>query len=700
MSAGHHHRIIPGEAYPLGAHWNEQGVNFALFSAHAERVELCLFDAGGQNEVQRLELPACEDDVWHGFVPGLEPGAVYGYRVHGQFEPFAGHRFNPRKLLLDPYARRLHGRFTWHDSHFAYLRTGEDEDLTLDLTDNAPWMVKGVVDGAIARPAIRKPRIPWHQMVIYEAHPRGMTRLLPQLEDTLKGTYSGLSCDRIMQHLKALGVTTIELLPVHAFIDEHHLYSRGLTNYWGYNTLNFFTPHDAYQAGDDGPGEFRAMVDRLHDANIEVILDVVYNHSCEGNEFGPTLSFRGIDNSSYYHLEQASSRYYVNDTGCGNTFDVSHPRVMQMVMDSLRYWTSEMGVDGFRFDLAPVLGREPSGFTPKAGFFQAAAQDPQLAGSKLIAEPWDVGPGGYQLGGFPRQFSEWNDDYRDKVRSFWRGDQGVLPSFARRIHGSSDIFEAWGRKPRSSINFITSHDGFTLRDLVSYSQKHNQANGEDNKDGHNANFSSNFGIEGPTSNTRINAIRRRQQRNLLATLMLSQGIPMLQAGDERNRTQQGNNNAYCQDNELGWIDWRDETGEQATLTRFVGYLSELRARYPMLRAREYIHSPPGGEAMSILWLNAQGTEMREDQWQNPDQLVVGCFLSDHDRVKDQDQKILLVFNNSDSVCPFQLPECRLAHHWRWLLDTSLEQGMADHRPQVDCRSAVRVAPHSMALLAS
>jgi glycogen operon protein len=700
MSFTDHFRILPGEAYPMGAHWDGEGVNFALFSAHAERVELCLFDDQGQNELQRLDLPACEYDVWHGYVPGLAPGAVYGYRVHGPFDPLAGHRFNPGKLLLDPYARRLQGRFRWHDRHFAYLPGGDDEDLTLDPGDNAPWMVKAVVDGKPRPTALHKPRIPWHQTVIYEAHARGMTRLMPQIEAAHRGTYAGLSDDRVIEYLKALGITAIELLPIQAFIDEHHLFTRGLTNYWGYNTLNFFTPHMEYQAGNDGPGEFRATVDRLHDANIEVILDVVYNHSCEGNQLGPTLSFRGIDNASYYHLEATSSRFYVNDTGCGNTFDISHPRVMQMVMDSLRYWTSEMGVDGFRFDLAPVLGREPSGFNPRAGFFQVLEQDPQLAGSKLIAEPWDVGPGGYQLGGFPRLFSEWNDGYRDTIRKFWAGEEGELPAFARRIHGSSDIFEAGGRKPRASINFITSHDGFTLHDLVSYAQKHNEANGEDNRDGHSANYSCNFGMEGPTSNPRINAMRNRQQRNLLATLMLSQGIPMLQAGDERGRSQRGNNNAYCQDNELGWIDWRQDGDEQRALTRFTTYLCELRQRFPVLRSDEYIHTPPGSEALNILWINPEGDEMQEEEWQNPNQLVVGCFLSEHDPEGHEVQNILMVFNNLDTVCPFRLPECELASYWLWLVDTSLEQGIAEHRPRVDCDSEIRVAPHSLIVLAA
>jgi len=569
-------RVETGNDYPLGAVFDGEGTNFALFSEHAERVELCLYDADGRQQTARLDLPAKTHDVWHGYLPGVQAGTAYGYRVHGPYEPHTGHRFNPHKLLLDPYARAFAGAFVWHPSHFAFDRGEAAQDLEADRADNAGYMPKAVVGIRDAElRTSRGMRTPWHETVIYEAHVRGMTMRHPRVPEALRGSFAGLSQPAVIDYIKSLGVTSVELLPVHAFIDEEFLVQKGLSNYWGYNTLNFFTPHPAYGSGE----AFRECVDRFHDAGLEIILDVVYNHTAEGNHLGPTLSFRGIDNRSYYRLLSTDSRLYVNDSGCGNTLDLSHPRVMQLVLDSLRYWVGELGVDGFRFDLATVLGRDEQGYHADAPFFRALAQDPVLAGCKLIAEPWDLGPDGYRLGQFPPGFAEWNDRFRDTVRRFWRGDAGQLPELARRLHGSGDIFEHHNRKPCASINFVTSHDGFTLRDLVSYARRDNHANREDNNDGHRENLSANYGVEGPTDDAEIDTLRWRQQRNFLATLMLAQGVPMLQAGDELGRSQQGNNNAYCQDNPLSWIDWPalDERGE--ALTEFTRGLLELRRRY-------------------------------------------------------------------------------------------------------------------------
>ncbi len=687
-------QILPGESYPLGANWDGEGVNFALFSAHAERVELCLFDAEGGVETARFVLPEKTHDVWHGYLPGLSPGTVYGYRVFGPFDPHSGHRFNHHKLLLDPYARQLQGKFIWDESHFAYQRGGVDEDLTFDTQDNANYMVKGVVTSSLAPSSIAKPKIPWHLTTIYETHLRGFTRLHPDVVESQRGCFSALSNDKVIAYIKALGITSIELLPVHAFIDEQHLYNKGLTNYWGYNTLSYFAQHTPYQSAQ-GLLEFRHMVERLHDAGLEVILDVVYNHTAEGNALGPTLSFRGIDNLSYYHLQAGQPRFYVNDTGCGNTVDLSHPRVMQMAMDSLRYWSSEMGVDGFRFDLASVLGREPQGYNRQASFFQAVAQDPQLSRCKLIAEPWDIGPGGYQLGNFPVDWSEWNDNYRDTVRRFWLREPGILPTFARRLHGSSDLFEFSGRKPRASINYITSHDGFTLRDLVSYKARHNEANGENNNDGHRENLSDNFGVEGETNDPAIEALRRRQQRNLLATLMVSQGVPMFQAGDERNRTQRGNNNGYCQDNLIGWIDWSDDDPYNRLLTQYVKHLFKIRRDYPVLSARNYIHQPFGAVKRSIMWLNSDGHEMNEKHWQEHHSFVLGYMLSEAEL--DTQYHVLVIFNNCTKAHDFQLPICDTVNQWTWLLNSALESGIPEFSA-VPCEKPLKIAERSVAIL--
>ncbi len=687
-------RMLAGESYPLGASWDGEGVNFALFSAHAEKVELCLFDADGMKEIERHVLPEKTHDVWHGYLPGVSTGTVYGYRVYGPFDPHSGHRFNHHKLLLDPYARQLQGRFVWDESHFAYHRGVPDEDLSFDSRDNADYMVKGVVTASLAPSSIAKPNIPWHLTTIYETHLRGFTRLHPEVVESQRGCFSALSDDRVIAYIKSLGITSIELLPVHAFISEHHLYNKGLSNYWGYNTLSYFAQHPAYQSAQ-GLLEFRHMVERLHDAGLEVILDVVYNHTAEGNCLGPTLSFRGIDNLSYYHLQAGQPRYYVNDTGCGNTVDLSHPRVMQLVMDSLRYWSGEMGVDGFRFDLASVLGREAHGYNRQSSFFQALAQDPQLSRSKLIAEPWDIGPGGYQLGNFPVDWSEWNDNYRDTVRRFWRREPGILPTFARRLHGSSDLFEFSGRKPRASINYVTSHDGFTLRDLVSYKARHNEANAENNNDGHRENLSENFGIEGDTTDPEIVQLRQRQQRNFLATLMVSQGVPMLQAGDERNRTQRGNNNAYCQDNLISWTDWSDNDPFNPQLTRYVAHLLKIRRDYPVLSARNYIHQPLGAVKRSIMWLNSDGQEMNEKHWQEHHSFVLGYMLSETDGTTQK--HILVIFNNSLTACDFNLPICDTIQPWCWLLNSALQSGIPD-LIEVPCDKPVRVAERSVVIL--
>lgn len=690
--------VHSGDADRLGAHWDGEGVNFALFSANAEKVELCLFDDEGKRELARYALKEKTSDVWHGYIPGLAPGTVYGYRVHGPFDLHSGQRFNHHKLLLDPYARQLRGRFEWNDSHFAYERGHQDEDLCFDVRDNARWMVKGVVTAPLAPLSVVKPGIPWKQTSIYEAHIRGLTQQHPKLDKALRGTYNGLADDCIIDHLKALGISSIELLPVQSFIDEHFLFSKGMNNYWGYNTLNFFTPHSRYQASD-GICEFRSMVERLHEAGLEVILDVVYNHTAEGDALGPTLSFRGIDNLSYYHLQAGQPRFYVNDTGCGNTLNVSHPRVMQLVMDSLRYWSGEMGVDGFRFDLATVLGREAQGYNRQSSFFQALAQDPQLRHCKLIAEPWDIGPGGYQLGNFPAGWSEWNDDYRDTVRRFWRREPGILPTFARRLHGSSDIFESSGRKPRASINYVTSHDGFSLRDLVSYQHRHNEANGEQNRDGHRENLSENFGFEGPSDDAEIEALRRRQQRNLLTTLLVSQGVPMLQAGDELNRSQQGNNNAYCQDNPLSWIDWSDDKDEDSRLMGFVTHLLGIRRDYPVLTASNYIHQPSAEDRFIIQWLNSDGQAMRDEHWREHHNFVLGLKLSERESDGQDYRHILILFNNSDETRNFNIPACKSVRHWHWLVDTVLENGIPQ-KTDVECEAAIPIVERSVVILSS
>src|SRR3954470_10555374 len=573
--------IEEGLPYPLGAHWSGKGTNFALFSANATKVEVCLFD--GERET-RIALPEYTDQIFHGYIPDVGPGTFYGYRVHGPYEPANGHRFNPNKLLLDPYACAHAGALKWHPAVFGYHMESGD-DLTFDERDSAPFMPKCVVvdpNFDWTAEAARQ-NVHWDETIIYETHVKGFTKRHPEIPDNLRGTYAGFGSEPALAYLKSLGITSVELLPVHTFIDDDDLLKKKLVNYWGYNTIGFFAPDPRYAS--DVPNslrEFKEMVSRLHGAGLEVFLDVVYNHTAEGNEHGPTLSFKGIDNASYYRLLQ-NKRYYINDTGTGNTVNLSHPRVIQMVMDSLRYWAGHMHIDGFRFDLGTILAREVYGFDEQSGFLKSVDQDPLLATVKLIAEPWDCGPGGYQVGGFPPGWAEWNDKYRDTMRDYWRGEAPVT-AIAPRLCASPDVFNQRGRRTWASVNFITAHDGFTLNDLVSYNEKHNEANGEENKDGHSHNRSWNHGVEGPTDDEGIRGLRKRQMKNLLATLLLSQGTPMLLAGDERGRTQQGNNNAYCQDNEISWVDWTSDDAIERLL-RFVKKLTGLRHKYPVLRQK-------------------------------------------------------------------------------------------------------------------
>ncbi|HET7479441.1 MAG TPA: glycogen debranching protein GlgX, partial [Rubrobacteraceae bacterium] len=546
--------VWPGEPYPLGATWDGEGVNFALFSENAEKVELCLFDPSGKKEVERIEVGEQTDQVWHCYLPYARLGQLYGYRVHGPYDPANGHRFNPNKLLMDPYAKATVGPFDWSYPHFGYRLGAEDEDFTFDKRDNAPGMPKcRVVDTAFTWGEDARPHTPWHDTIIYELHVKGFTQQHPDIPEALRGTYAGLASGPAIEHLKRLGVTAVELMPVHQFVDDKHLLDQGLKNYWGYNSIGFLAPDMRYSA-TGSISEFKTMVKRLHSAGLEVILDVVYNHTAEGNHLGPTLSFRGIDNAAYYRLTD-DKRFYMDYTGTGNTLNMMHPRVLQLIMDSLRYWILEMHVDGFRFDLASALARELHAVDRLGAFFDIIRQDPVISQVKLIAEPWDVGEGGYQVGNFPVGWTEWNGKYRDEVRSYWKGDGGLVGELAYRLTGSSDLYERGGRRPYASINFITAHDGFTLRDLVSYEQKHNEANGEDNNDGESHNRSWNHGVEGPTDDPEIQAERAKAQRNFLATLLLSQGVPMILHGDEMGRSQDGNNNTYAQDSEIAWMHW-------------------------------------------------------------------------------------------------------------------------------------------------
>ncbi len=663
--------VLPGNHHTLGATWDGAGVNFALFSAHAERVELCIYDTSGKRERERITLPECTNEVWHGYVPGIVPGDCYGYRVYGPYDPAHGHRFNHNKLLIDPYAKQLIGNIKWSDVHLAYRTNSPREDLSFDRRDNSRAMPKCVVvDTAYTWGDDKRPDIHMSDSVIYEAHVRGLTIKHEGLDESIRGSYAGLGDKQIIQHLKSLGVTTVELMPIHHFVDDRFLVDKGLKNYWGYSTLNFFAPEQRYFSGQGDLGEVKQMVRKLHDAGLEVILDVVYNHTCEGDQRGPSLSFKGIDNSSYYRLMPDDKRYYINDTGCGNTLNLNHPRVLQMVMDSLRYWVTEMHVDGFRFDLATSLARDTQGYNDRSAFLVAVGQDPVLSRVKLIAEPWDIGPGGYQLGGFPAAWSEWNDKYRDTVRRYWRGDDGMLPELASRVFGSSDLFNHSGRGAWSSVNFVTTHDGYTLMDVVSYKDRHNEANGEDSRDGHDANYSDNYGVEGVTENKAINNYRNLQRRNMIATVLLSQGVPLLLAGDEMGRTQGGNNNAYCQDNEINWIDWSLCEQDEAFLT-FVKSAIALRKSQPLLRLRRF--ADVENRQVLATWCEPSGNPMSDHQWGESFAKCVSLLISNANSEHESGQlceNLLIVFNASKEAVKIQFPTAAGVSEWSCKLDTA------------------------------
>jgi isoamylase len=659
-------RLTVGRSDLLGATFGQGGTSFALFSATAEKVELCLFDASGEREVERIALPERTGDVWHGQLSDVGPGQHYGYRVHGPYQPKDGLRFNPNKLLLDPCARQLSQAFVWNDAHLAYRRDSDRADLSYDRRNNARWMPKAVVQSE-AGPAPRpqhsaSPLVPWHQTILYEAHVKGLTQQRQDLPPECRGTFSGLAQPAIIDHLRRLGVTTLELLPIHTFVDEVHLIRRGLTNYWGYNPLSYSVPDARYGSCD----EFRTTVARLHDAGIEVILDVVYNHTAEGDHLGPTLSYRGIDNQSYYWLKPGEPRFYDDVTGCGNALNLSHPQVLRMVVDSLRHWVDAYQVDGFRFDLATTLARTPHGFDPKAAFFAALREDPVLAGVKLIAEPWDIGMGGYRVGGFPPEWSEWNDRFRRALRRYCVRGDAIAPEIAQRMTASADLFDRPGRRPRASVNFVTVHDGFTMADLVSYERKHNDANGEGNRDGANDNDSMNAGVEGPTGDPLVLGLRRQVRRSLLSCLLLAQGIPLLLAGDEVGNSQGGNNNAYCQDNPVGWVDW-SASGQADDMSDLIGRLAALRREFPQLQASRWLDGRRENGLRDVIWLTPEADEMAETDWN----VGYGRFLSYILMPTEAGAEPLhIVLNASPEPVAFRLPTVPVVTAWRVRLDTA------------------------------
>ncbi|MGF1624757.1 MAG: glycogen debranching protein GlgX [Alphaproteobacteria bacterium] len=657
-------RVSAGLPHPLGATWNGSGVNFALFSANATRVQLCLFDPQGRREIERIDLPEHTHEVWHGYFPDLRPGQLYGYRCHGPYAPEVGHRFNPNKLLIDPYAKALKGELRWHDACFGYRVGSARADLSFDRRDSAFVMPKcAVIDPAHTWGDDIRPRRHWSETIIYEAHVKGMTALHPDLPEQIRGTFAGLADPRVIERLARLGVTAVELLPVQAFFDDRHLVQKGLSNYWGYNTICFHALATRYISPGHGTGEFKVMVKRLHEAGIEVILDVVYNHTAEGNQLGPTLSFRGIDNANYYLLGE-DRRYYFDTTGCGNNMRLNHQRVIQMVADSLRYFVQECHVDGFRFDLTTALGREYDNFDPNAIFFDTIAQDPVLQSVKLIAEPWDVGPNGYQLGNFPPGWAEWNGTYRDNIRSYWKGDRAAQRELSTGLLGSANLFEHRGRRTWASVNLVTAHDGFTLMDLWSYNDKHNEANLEDNRDGHDDNRSWNCGAEGPTDDPGVLALRDRLRRATVATLLFSHGAPMLLMGDETGRTQGGNNNAYCQDNEISWLDWSAADDE---FEEFVRQLIALRQSRPLLRHDRFLHGNDVGATgfPDVLWLTTQGVSMTPEDWEKGDAGMIALMLS-----KPGERSLLMLCNPIAEVVEFTLPERAGSVAWRVLVDSA------------------------------
>jgi glycogen operon protein len=689
--------LEPGAPQPLGASLNPRGVNFAVFSEHAQRVELCLFDAAGR-ETARLALPARTGDVWHGLLPAQFGGAgtLYGYRVHGPYQPGEGHRFNPAKLLIDPCATALVGEVTWHPA----LRGADPaSDWLPDDSDSAPYVPRcRVADPEFDWGDVRSPSVPWRDTILYELHVKGFTQRHPAVPEHLRGKYLGLAHPAVLDYLRRLGITTVELMPVQSFVSEEFLVQKGLSNYWGYNPLAWFAP-DARYAIADPVVEFKTMVRALHDAGLEVVLDVVFNHTAEGNELGPTLSLRGFDNQNFYRLSHQNRAHYKNFTGCGNTVSFDHPVVRALVLDCLRYWTDEMRVDGFRFDLATVVGRDPGGYNHNAPFFAALRSDPVLAYVKLIAEPWDVGPGGYQLGHFPSGWSEWNDRYRDTARAFWRGDRGLAGAFAERFAGSSDLFRQHGRKPTASVNLLTSHDGFTLHDLVSYNDRHNEANRENGADGHSHNLSWNCGVEGLTDDPAVKELRARQVRNLLATLFLSQGVPMLLAGDEFGHTQSGNNNAYCQDSELAWIDWTLPE-RNPELLRFVQQLTDLRRSRLWLRRDTFLKGTRRGpHAKDVTWLHPSGREMTDSDWHDSGLRAIAVHMDGAPSRAANNGDLLVVFNADDAGQQMTLPAPPQDTTWQVVFDTA-SRAPDSQRPGLAAGDTLLVAPRCTVLLES
>ncbi|HEX2177462.1 MAG TPA: glycogen debranching protein GlgX [Nocardioidaceae bacterium] len=692
--------VWPGDSYPLGATYDGAGTNFALFSEIADRVELCLFDDDG--EETRVELTERDAFVWHGYLPRVSPGQRYGFRVHGPYEPEQGHRCDPSKLLLDPYAQAIEGEVDWDQALFSYT-FGDENKRNSD--DSAPHAMKSVVTNPYFDwQDDRLPRRPYHETVIYEAHVKGLTQTHPGIPEEIRGTYAGLAHPAMVDHLTSLGVTAVELMPVHQFVNDSTLVDKGLANYWGYNTIGFFAPHNAYSSGGQAGEqvtEFKAMVRELHRAGIEVILDVVYNHTAEGNHLGPTLAFRGIDNDAYYRLVDDDRRHYYDTTGTGNTLLMRHPYVLQLIMDSLRYWVTEMHVDGFRFDLAASLARQFHEVDRLSAFFDLVHQDPVVSQVKLIAEPWDVGPGGYQVGNFPPAWTEWNGKFRDCVRDFWRGEPSTLGEFANRLSGSSDLYEDDGRRPHASINFVTAHDGFTLRDLVSYNEKHNEANGEGNNDGESHNRSWNCGVEGPTDDPAVNELRARQQRNMLTTLLLSQGVPMLLHGDELGRTQQGNNNTYCQDSELSWVSWEDA---DESLVEFVRTLTRLRADHPVFRRRRHFTGESQGDNLpDIVWLRPDGSEMGDDDWQTG-RLTLAVFLNGDGILEPgirgeqiTDDSFLMLLNAGPDDVEFSLPDGPYGDAWQQVLYTADPEPEGEH-DVIPAESQIKAAARSVVLM--
>ena len=675
--------VWPGRPDPLGATWDGHGTNFAVFSQHAVRIELCLFDDVFGKETARIPLPEVTRNVWHAYVNDVGPGQLYGYRVQGRFAPREGLRFNPNKLLIDPYARAIAGRINWTAPLFGYRVGGRNEDLTRDVHNSARGMPKAVViDDHFNWGDDRPPDVSWSDTIVYETHVKGISMLHPEVPEELRGTYLGLASEPVVEHLRSLGVTAVELLPVHHFDDDKFLVDKGLSNYWGYNTIGFFAPSARYAGGDRGQQvtEFKTMVKRLHEAGLEVILDVVYNHTAEGNHMGPMLSFRGLDNPVYYNLVPDNPRFYRDFDGTGNSINASNAQTLKLIADSLRYWVQHMHVDGFRFDLAVTLGRDPDAYDPGAAFFDILHQDPVLSRVKLIAEPWDIGDFGYQVGNLPVLWSEWNGKYRDNVRKFWKGDPGQIAELAYRLSGSSDLYRLGGRGPTGSINFLTAHDGFTLRDLVSYNEKHNDANGENNQDGSNDNNSWNSGVEGPSEDPSINDLRMRRQRSFLATLFLSQGVPMLLGGDELSRTQQGNNNTYCQDNELSWFDW-NLNDQQRDLLEFTRGLIAFRKEHPVLRRRRYFEGLflPGADIKDVTWFKLDGTEIVDQQWADPEARSLGMRLAgeaiderEAEGGRISDESLLVLLNSSHEQLTFKLPEAGVddACVWELLMNTA------------------------------